>query len=148
MRRWAGLIVVAGIVLAPMFAQEKAGSNEEAAIYDVGREVTLIGTVQTFTAAAQTPPLGAHLMLQTSSGVVDVHVGDARLLRASQFTIQSGDTLRVVGETLDYGKGTQFVARLLQKGTQVLAVRSVRGFPLSYMAPRNAAASKPAGGGS
>jgi ABC-type uncharacterized transport system YnjBCD ATPase subunit len=78
--------------------------------------------------------------------VVDVHLGDARLLAANHFTIQNGDSLRIIGENVAYGKGTIFVARIVQKGAQALAVRSVRGIPLSYMAPRNGAAQKPQGG--
>ncbi len=110
--------------------------------YRVNRETALIGTVQSFAPAAQTIPLGAHLTLQTSTGVIDVHLGDARLLVANHFSIHIGDSLRIIGEPVLYGKGTQFVARILQKGAQVLAVRSPRGIPLSYMPPRNATQTK------
>jgi len=118
------------------FAQNPQASRA-AITYDPAREVSLIGTVQSFTPASQTPPLGAHLLLQTTKGPVDVHLGDARLLAASQFTIRPGDTLRIIGEELSYANGTQFFARILQKGTQVLAVRSPRGIPLSYARPRD-----------
>ena len=90
--------------------------------------------------------LARTLVVHTSNGIVDVHLGDARLLAANHFTIQSGDSLRIIGETVAYGNGTQFVARIVQKGTQVLAVRSVRGIPLTYMAPRNGAQAKSQGG--
>ncbi len=40
-------------------------ANPDLATYDSKREVTLLGTVQSFTPLAQTPPLGAHLILQT-----------------------------------------------------------------------------------
>lgn len=116
------------------------------ASYDVKREATIIGTVRSFTAAAQAAPLGAHATLQTSAGILDVHLGDGRLLAANHFTIQAGDTLRIIGENVAYGNRTQFVARLVQKGTQALEVRSVRGIPLSYMAPRGSGLSKTQGG--
>lgn len=137
-----------GLLCNAALAQNKpsAGANDNLAAYDVNREVTLVGTVQTYTVSSQTPPLGPHVTLQTPSGVVDVHLGNASLLAANHFTLQSGDTLRIIGEYVAYGKGTQFVARIVQKGTQALAVRSVRGIPLSYMAPRGPVTSRTQGG--
>ena len=142
------MAMAAGIFCGAAIAQEKASVNEKAglAAYEVKRETALIGAVQAYTPAAQAPPLGAHVTLQTSNGVVDVHLGDTRLLVASHFTITSGDTLRIIGESVAYGNGIQFVARIVQKGTQALAVRSVRGIPLSYMAPRDGAQVKGQGG--
>jgi hypothetical protein len=66
-----------------------------------------------------------------------VHLGDPRLLAASHFSIETGDTLRIVGETLNTENNTLFVARILQKGTQTLAVRTARGLPVPYVPPRN-----------
>ena len=144
------LAVGTALLCSPMLAQEKASVDTSAksqlASYDVSREATLLGTVQAYTPAAQTAPLGAHVSLLTASGVVDVHLGDARLLAANHFSIQTGDTLRIIGEYVAYAKGTQFVARIVQNGTHAITVRSVRGIPLSYMAPRNGAQSKSQGG--
>jgi hypothetical protein len=145
---WITVLIGAGMVSWTAVGQEKppANAKDDMAAYDVKRETTLIGTVQSYAPAAQVAPLAAHVTLQTSGGLVDVHLGDARLLAANKFTIQSGDTLRIIGENVAYGKGTQFVARIVQKGTQALAVRSVRGIPLSYMAPRDEARGKGQGG--
>jgi hypothetical protein len=119
-------------------AQEPATvPTRPAAGYDLQREGTVVGTVVSYTQASTTPPLGAHVILKTSSGNLDVHLGDPRLLQANHFDIQTGDTLRIVGEAVNFGKGTQFVARVVQHGTQALQVRSIRGVPLSYAAPRN-----------
>jgi hypothetical protein len=147
-KTWITLFMAAGMFAGFATGQEKSVASARTGLsaYDLERETTLIGKVQSSTAGAQTAPLGAHVTLQTSGGVVDVHLGDARLLAANHFTIHSGDTLRIIGENVAYGKGTQFVARLVQKGTQVLAVRSVRGIPLSYMAQRDGAQGRTQGG--
>lgn len=136
-RCWITLVMAAGMFTAAAIAQEKPSPDRSAdlANYDVNRETNLLGTVQSFTPIGQTAPLGAHVTLLTSSGVVYVHLGSAKLLTANQFTIQSGDRLRIVGENVAYGNRTQFIARIVQKGTQILAVRSIRGIPLSCMAP-------------
>jgi hypothetical protein len=143
-RCWITMLIAAGMISGAACGQEKAPASlqDELAAYDLKRETTLIGTVQSFTPAAQVAPLGAHVTLETSGGLVDVHLGNTRLLAANKFIIQSGETLRIVGEIVSTGTGTQFVARIVQKGTQALAVRSVRGIPLSYMAPRDEARGK------
>jgi len=141
------------IVAAAMFfccaarGQEKSAQlPARSSAYDLNREGTLIGTVIAYTLSSATPPMGAHVTLQTAGGVVDVHLGDARLLTASHFSIQAGDTLRIIGENVSFGNSTQFVARIVQKGTQALAVRTVRGIPVRYAAPKNGGESKPQGG--
>ena len=140
----AAALLSATVALAQQQASPTAASHPAA--YDLKRENTLVGTVVSYTAAATTVPFGARLSLQTGSGVIDVHLGDSRLLAANKFTIHSGDTLRIIGETVSLPSGTQFVARIVQNGSQAVAVRSSRGFPLSYAAPRNGNPSKAQGG--
>ena len=120
-------------------AQTTVPQNEA---YAVSRESMLQGTVVSYTPDSSTPPLGAHVTVQTASGVVDVHLGNAQLLEANHFSLASGDSVRIVGENLAYGPGTQFFARLIEKGSQSVALRSVRGFPLR---PRATSGSTKAG---
>jgi hypothetical protein len=113
-------------------AQEaKQADLQQLRAYDLGREVFLLGTVVKFDAASTTPPLGAHLILQTSSGQVDVHLGNGKVLKASRFELNPGDNVRIAGEILALGDGTYFAARIVQKGTQAVAVRNTKGFPVS-----------------
>jgi DNA/RNA endonuclease YhcR with UshA esterase domain len=143
---WGPFFAALLFVSSAAYGQDKpAAVSSRQTGYDLNHESTIVGTVVSFTPASQTPPLGAHVVLQTSSGTLDVHVGDARFLKASNFTIETGDTLRIIGETVAYGKGTQFVARIVQKGTQALAVRSIRGIPLSYAAPKTDSNNKQGG---
>jgi hypothetical protein len=144
---WLGslltLVILSAAGLLP--AQEKitlapqAGASLQA--YDINREVTLVGTVVAFSSSSKTPPAGPRTSVQTPAGLVDVHLGNARLLAANHFTIQPGDTLRIVGENVSFSGGSQFVARIVQKGTQVLLLRSTRGFPIVSAAPRGASES-------
>ena len=129
-----GCAWLAGTVLFPA----TAGAQQKAQIvpqknqaYDASRESILKGTVVTYKATATTAPLGAHVTVQTASGVVEVHLGNAQLLTANHFSLASGDSVRITGESVSYGTSTQFLARIIQKGNQALAVRSVRGFPLA-----------------
>jgi hypothetical protein len=106
--------------------------------YDMSREVFLLGTVVKFESASNTLPMGAHVLLQTSSGQVDVHLGDAKVLQAGHLQLNPGDSVRIVGEPLALGDSTYFAARIVQKGAQAVAVRNTRGHlttPASLMTP-------------
>ena len=128
---WLAGAVLLSVVASAQTQQKPQISGPSNRAYDVGRETALEGKVVQYTEASTAPPLGAHVTVQTGTGVVDVHLGNAHLLTANHLTLSSGDTVRIVGENLAYGNGTQFVARVVQKGNQVLTVRSMRGFPLS-----------------
>ena len=140
-------VLVAGTGASPIRGQEKtAAATEQARGYDVSREVTLIGKVTSYSASYAVAPLGPHVTLQTPSGTIDVHLGNARLLQANHLAIESGDTLRIIGEEVALGNGKQFVARIVQKGTQAVVVRSAGGFPLSPAAAKDAAKANAQGG--
>ena len=117
--------------------QLAAAPATRAGEYDVKRESDVVGRVVAYAENSKTAPFGARATVQTNSGVIEVHMGDARLLAANHFSIETGDTLRIVGEILGAGSGNLFVARIVQKGTQALAVRTARGFPIPFVAPRN-----------
>jgi hypothetical protein len=131
----AALIVLCAGALGQ---QPAAAPATRAGEYDVKRESDVVGTVVAYAVNSKAAPFGARATLETNSGVIEVHLGDARLLAVNHFSIATGDTLRIVGETLAAGSANLFVARIVQKGTQVLAVRTARGFPIPYVAPRNA----------
>src|SRR6266478_914351 len=103
--------------------QNTQSTAQQMRAYDVSREVSMQGTVVSFTENSSTAPLGPHVVIQTTSGQVDVHLGDARLLKAKQLTLAAGDSVRVIGENVPYGTATQFFARIIQKGSQTLALR-------------------------
>jgi len=128
-----GFFVLAGVLALCLAAGAQQAAQPEARrlqSYDAGREVTLVGTVVKYEASSSAPPMGAHLLVQTSSGQVDVHLGNARVLQASHLELKAGDNVRIVGESLALGDGTFFAARIVQKGTQAVAVRNAKGFLL------------------
>jgi hypothetical protein len=131
----AGCLCTLLLLAGAANAQQKAPlASASSRAYEMSRETVLQGTVVEYVESSTAPPLGAHVKVQTTSGVVDVHLGNAQLLAANHLTLSSGDAARIVGENVAIGNGTQFVARLVQKGNQVVAVRSTRGFPLAPVA--------------
>lgn len=134
---WMVGAVALALCVGALGQQPAAAPAPRAGEYDVKRESEVVGTVVAYAANSKAAPFGARATVQTSSGVLEVHLGDPRLLAANHFSIETGDTLRIVGETLTAGNGSLFLARIVQKGTQALAVRTVRGLPVPYVAPRN-----------
>jgi len=120
-------------------AQEvKQQDTQQLRTYSVGRESSIIGTVVKFDSASSTLPMGAHVLLQTSAGQIDVHLGNAKVLLAGHLESSPGDSLRIVGEPLALGDTTYFAARVVQKGALAVAVRNTKGFlttPASLMTP-------------
>ena len=128
------VFVCAGVCAGPAFAQ-RPGANAVSGkpapgTYDTAKDVSLQGTVLSFTENSQSAPIGAHVLLQTTAGNVDVHLGDARFLHLAKLNITQGASVRFVGQMSTAGKNQVFLARLVQVGAQVVAVRSVHGLPL------------------
>ena len=111
--------------------QAKTSALADLQGYSAAREGSLVGTVVKYDPASSAPPIGAHVLIQTASGQVDVHLGNAKLLEANHLQLNPGDSVRIVGEPLAFGEGTYFAARIIQKGTQAVAVRNSRGFLLT-----------------
>lgn len=139
-----GIIAFAGSVVfsAGVGAQERhaavsaASATSRLTAYDASRETTLQGTVVSYTEESLRAPIGARATIQTAKGTVDVHLGPASYLRSNHFSLAAGDTVRFVGVSVTANGGNVFLARIAQKGTQALAVRSPRGFLLATTASR------------
>lgn len=137
-----GVLCLSLLLAAATRAQQTTTSVKST--YDPGREVNLVGTVSSFVANSETGPLGAHVLVQTPSGIVDAHVGTAKFLELNHLTLSSGDSVRIIGENVTVNGNTAFLARIVQKGTQAVAVRSPHGMPLWLAGARvvNAPAAK------
>lgn len=128
------ILMLAGSLALCLSASAQRAMPSDAQLlrtYDANREVSLVGTVVKYEANSAIPPMGAHVTLQTASGQVDVHLGNAKILEVNHLSLNAGDNVRIVGEPMALGERTYFAARIVQKGTQAVAVRSARGLPLS-----------------
>ena len=149
---FAGALLFATAANAQRSTQTTAAAQAKAvaegrnhALYVASKEVSLQGTVASFTENSMQFPPGAHVVVQTSSGLVDAHLGDARLLKRNNMEISQGASVRIIGESVTMPQGTFFLARLIQQGTQVVAVRSMQGFPLSPAVAKQSGASSHGG---
>ncbi|MGB7027218.1 MAG: hypothetical protein WBD72_08005, partial [Candidatus Acidiferrum sp.] len=73
---------------------------------------------------------GPHATIRTASGTVDVHLGNASLIKSNGMNLTSGDSVKISGVLQTFGTQSVFLARVLQKGNQVLTLRNAKGMPL------------------
>ena len=125
------LLIILVLSISANAQQTQQADTTRLHAYDMNRESFLLGTVVKFESASSTPPIGAHVILQTSSGQVDVHLGNAKVLQAGHLELNAGDNVRIVGEPLALGDNTYFAARIVQKGAQAVAVRNAKGYLLT-----------------
>jgi len=146
LKKAATLFALAALFCSTVaLAQQPSKAAVKQDVYSSARESNLQGTVVKYTANSTTPPAGAQVELQTASGLINVHLGNARLLTASHLSLETGDSVTVVGENLAVPSGTIFAARVIQKGTLAVALRSKFGIPL-VTSPRSANVQQPAAG--
>ena len=124
------LLVGTALGAAGGFAQQQTLPAIHQNDYSASRETTLQGKVMEYRDTSATPPLGAHVKLQTASGVTDVHLGSARIIAANHLILAAGDTVSVTGENVAFGGGTMFAARSIQKGSVSVILRTKNGMPL------------------
>ena len=140
---FSGMFLFASSASAQRTAKSAAAAQTNAvaeggnhSLYDPAKEVSLQGTVAKFTENSADLPVGAHVLVQTSSGQIDVHLGDPRLLKLNNFSISQGASIRILGEPVTTNQGTFFLARLVQQGTQVVTLRTTHGMPLALAGAR------------
>jgi hypothetical protein len=139
-RRLLAGICLAGLFGTPTTAQERPIVSQQGSAYELSRETVLQGTVLNYIATSTSPPLGAHVILQTTAGPTDIHLGTDEFLRGNNIVLAPGDTVQIVGSNISNRYGTMFIARVIQKGGQSLAVRTTKGMPLWTAGARTQAA--------
>src|SRR5437879_6314359 len=94
------LLIILVLSISANAQQTQQADTTRLHAYDMNRESFLLGTVVKFESSSSTPPIGAHVILQTPSGQVDVHLGNVRILQAGHLELNPGDNVRIVGEPL------------------------------------------------
>jgi hypothetical protein len=138
------LLVAYGVALAALGAfpfgaeaqETRPARTSRRAAYHAAAETSLQGTVQEYNENSARPPVGAHVTVQTANGTVEVHLGPASYLHANHFSLAPGDSVRFIGAMASTDKGVLFMARIAQKGSQAIAIRSPQGFLLATGAAR------------
>jgi hypothetical protein len=136
------LLALGTVVWAQQLAERPRQSAMSTPAYDATQETVIEGTALSYTAESAIPPIGAHFVLQTAAGAIDVYLGAAGFLQANNFSLAKGDLVRVVGVNSDTRQGAVFLVRVIQKGGQSLVLRTANGAPLFVARTRALGAQK------
>ena len=133
-RLYLGSAAVAVALLSASLAgaqQQPTAVAQASFAYDSSHETQIQGTVVAFMRGSEVAPIGPHATIQTSSGIVDVHLGNADTLKINGVALATGDLVKIVGANHNFGNGNVFLARVLQKGNQTVTLRNAKGIPLA-----------------
>lgn len=107
--------------------------------YDIGKEVTISGTVSSVLAKpAQGMIMGSHLLLTTVSGPVDASLGRFGLQGKGALSVAAGRQVEVTGVMKTIKNKQVFLARTVKSGGQVYTIRNQRGIAMSPRARERA----------
>ncbi|MGC1684737.1 MAG: hypothetical protein WA734_03885 [Candidatus Acidiferrales bacterium] len=137
---YGGVILFASMALlaiaVPAGAQTTAQTTARTAVpaaarYEASKEVTLQGNVLDIVTKAPAGKLiGAHVIVATSSGDVDAHLGVYAMKGKNALTLTPGERVQLVGVMTSSGASQVFLVRTIQAGSQVHQIRNVHGFLL------------------
>ena len=119
-------------ITAPTFASAAQQINHGAANqsfrrrYNASREVTVTGNVQGISVHSKAPA-GAHLLITTSQGLIDAHLGSFATRGSQPLSLRPGKQVSVVG-VMTWIDGSQILlARTVSAGNKTYVIRNERG---------------------
>jgi hypothetical protein len=124
------------ICALPLSAQTASASHAASFGYDKAHEITVNGTIQDIvTKRVLGSPVGMHLIVAGSKGLVDAHLGPY-LTKDTQEALHTGTPVQIVGaiETL-HGKDV-LLARQVIFGGRMVTIRGENGFLVREHNPR------------
>jgi hypothetical protein len=136
MKGWKTFLVTTAMlgVAASASAQpcdDCSGAGNAGRVYSSATETTVAGTIDDVkTISPGNGPGGLHLIVNTSSGPLEVHVGPTWYVSSRNVTFVKGDAVTVVGSKVTMSGRDVLVAREITKGQQVLTLRTSNGVPV------------------
>ena len=117
--------------VAPAIAQSAAPeANSAVTPYDMTKEIKVQGTIQKIETSGGSGPIGTHILIQTTDGVVDAHLGFGPAVKPSTLGITEGQSVAVIGMMQNLDGGSVLLARVLTTSSRVILLRSERGIPV------------------
>ncbi len=120
---------------APVYAQTAAVAARPTTgpfSYDISRETTLTGTVSSVVMKPSAGMImGAHLMVATSSGMVDASLASAAFSGKGALSLTPGQQVQLTGIMKTLIGRQVFLVRTVTADGQVYAIRNARGVPIS-----------------
>lgn len=136
MRKIAGVLcllvtLAISLLAGPLYADESVALRRTvtASTYDVTKEVTLEGTIQSLVRKpAPGTIMGAHLIVSTGQGTVDAHIGNYLVVGKYAMPFASGQSVKLTGMMVTINQKNVLLVRTMQMGDRAITVRNEHGF--------------------
>jgi hypothetical protein len=148
---WKQYLII--LVIAVLFTIEPrlaaaSGQGSVRPAYDAALEITVKGTVaKIVTGLTPGNLLGTHLLLNTASGQLDVHLGPSVPKDTASLGLAPGETVEIIGAPASSGSGSVLLARVLITSSRVMVLRNEHGIPVPSAGARGGATPQAAKGG-
>jgi hypothetical protein len=124
------LFMILAVPLGGQTAPESRAAQGFGPAYDVAHEITLTGVIrEVVTKHEAGSPVGMHLLVSSSEGVVDTHVGPF-LSKETKDALHIGTPVQIVGAKMQMRDKEYLLARELSLGGSTITIRNSRGFLL------------------
>lgn len=105
-------------------------TNTMVPAYDLTKEVKVQGTIQKLDGFGTSGPIGTHILLQTTSGMVDAHLGFGAASSPKYLGIAAGQSVTVTGMMETIGGTNVLMARILTTSNHIFVLRNEHGIPV------------------
>jgi len=123
-------VAVIAVLLLTFGVKPRGPAEQGAALYNVATETTVRGVVRAiedFTCPVSEAEMGRHLVLQTASGRLQIHLAPARVMRSQKFSFSPDDQIEVVGSKLSVQGQESIIARDITRGNESFFIRDRAG---------------------
>lgn len=124
-------LLAISVLAVPSYAGNTVPPKRVATVprYNVSKEVTLEGTIRSVVSKPTVGmALGTHLMLATSKGPVDAHIGDFVFKGSHPLSVAAGQSVKVTGAMTTIKNKEIFLVRTIDTGGHLTTVRTAHGF--------------------
>lgn len=111
-------------------------SNAAMTAYDLSKEIVVQGNIQKIDTVGDRAPMGAHLLVKTSTGVVDAHLGALNAASLKLLGLYNGEAVSLTGITQTENGNSILLVRILNVAGHDFALRTKHGFPVKTLVPR------------
>ncbi len=125
-----GLVLAVAVICVLLLTFGVSFRGTGPVTYSAATETKLTGTVesvQDFACPVTGGEIGSHLKVRTPTGVVQVHLIPARIMRAHEIKCAPGEKVEVLGSRVRYKGNDDVIAREITRGPDFYVFRDQSG---------------------
>jgi hypothetical protein len=107
----------------------RGGQPARDRLFDPATVTSVSGQVEEVQRYERRRNAGVHVLLRTSEGTLDVHLGPEAYLQSQGLSLAKGDELEVTGSKVQLGGSPALIAQTVKKGEAKVTLRDANGVP-------------------